>query len=230
MSLIQFTRNYSDHSTDKGYQFEFFCDRCGNGFRSEYKASALGMADSALRVAGSLFGGVLGRAAGSAYEIERAIQGPAHDQAYREAIGEAKVNFRECPKCSRWACAATCWNQGRGLCYDCAPNVQTELAAAQAQTTVEQLRQKVHELDLTKGMDWTTVASAGGDTAGVATAGVGVAGVDAAMCPSCGAHTQGTKFCTECGKPLHAKSACGQCGAECAAGTKFCPECGNKLV
>ena len=35
MALIQFTKNHSDHSTDKGYQFEFFCDRCGNGFMSE---------------------------------------------------------------------------------------------------------------------------------------------------------------------------------------------------
>ncbi len=26
MALIQFTKNHSDHSTDKGYQFEFFCD------------------------------------------------------------------------------------------------------------------------------------------------------------------------------------------------------------
>ena len=30
MALIQFTRNHTNHSTDKGYQFEFFCDRCGN--------------------------------------------------------------------------------------------------------------------------------------------------------------------------------------------------------
>ena len=40
MSLIQFTRNHNDHSTDKGYQFEFFCDRCHNGFMSG--VSALG--------------------------------------------------------------------------------------------------------------------------------------------------------------------------------------------
>jgi hypothetical protein len=69
---------------------------------------------------------------------------------------------------------ATCWNEARLLCYDCAPNVQTELAAALAQTTVEQLRQKVQEQDLTKGMDWTTPTTA--------------------LCPSCGAHTQGSKF------------------------------------
>jgi hypothetical protein len=42
MSLIQFTRNFTDHSTDKGYQFEFFCDRCGNGFTSEFKAPGAG--------------------------------------------------------------------------------------------------------------------------------------------------------------------------------------------
>ena len=27
-----------------GYQFEFFCDRCGNRFKPEFKASAMGMA------------------------------------------------------------------------------------------------------------------------------------------------------------------------------------------
>jgi hypothetical protein len=46
MALIQFTKNHTDHSTDKGYQFEFFCDRCGNGFMSEFQASAAGMAAS----------------------------------------------------------------------------------------------------------------------------------------------------------------------------------------
>jgi hypothetical protein len=56
MTLIQFTRNHTDHSTDKGYQFEFFCDRCGNGFKSEFQASAVGIAATALRAAGGFFG------------------------------------------------------------------------------------------------------------------------------------------------------------------------------
>jgi hypothetical protein len=29
MPLIQFTHNHSDHSTDRGFQFEFFCDKQG---------------------------------------------------------------------------------------------------------------------------------------------------------------------------------------------------------
>jgi hypothetical protein len=210
MALIQFTKNHSDHSTDKGYQFEFFCDRCGNGFMSEFKASVTGMATSALRAASNIFGGVLGRAASGTYEIERAIQGPGHDKAFKDAVEEAKPNFRQCPKCAKWVCLGMCWNQKRGLCYDCAPNVETELAAAQAQATVQQMQEKVRAQDLTKDIDITSEA--------------------AALCPHCGARTQGAKFCPECGKPLRPKGECPRCGTKIEEGAKFCPECGQKTA
>lgn len=208
MTLIQFTRNHTNHSTDKGYQFEFFCDRCQNGFRSEFKPSMTGFAASALQAAGGLFGGLLGRAGSSAYEIQRAIAGPAHDKAFREAVEEAKPNFKQCPKCSSWVCQATCWNAGRSLCFECAPDLQTELASAQVHAAVDQIRAKVREQDMTQGIDVTAEA--------------------VARCPGCGALTQGAKFCPECGKPLRPKDACGKCGAKMQAGTKFCPECGQK--
>ncbi len=35
---IEFVRNYSDHSTDNGFQFEFTCNRCGNGYKTPFKA------------------------------------------------------------------------------------------------------------------------------------------------------------------------------------------------
>ncbi len=41
MSKIEFTRNYSDQSTDKGFQFEFYCDRCGTGYRTRFAPFAL---------------------------------------------------------------------------------------------------------------------------------------------------------------------------------------------
>ena len=210
MSLIQFTRNHTDHSTDKGYQFEFFCDRCGNGYMSEFSASAIGVAGSALRTVGNLFGGFLGNVGGSTYEMERAVRGTAHDGAYRSAIEQARPNFKQCPKCTHWVCANTCWNAKRMLCFDCAPDIDTELASAQVQTQVEQMKQKLHEVDLTKGMNLTAEATA--------------------ACPSCGAHTQGAKFCPECGKALRPKNECSRCGTVAEAGTKFCPECGNKMV
>lgn len=209
MALIEFTRNHTDHSTDKGFQFEFFCDRCGNGFKTEFKPSATGFAASALRAAGNLFGGVLGQAGSSSYEIQRAIQGPAHDKAFREAVGATKPQFRKCPKCTHWVCLTSCWNKSRSLCYDCAPDIQTEMASAQVQTTVDQMKEKLREQDMTKGMDLT--------------------GEAVSRCPECGATTQGGKFCPECGKPLRAKNQCGACGTQVEAGTKFCPECGTKI-
>ncbi len=30
--MVFFTDNYQDRSSDDGYQFEFFCRRCGNGY------------------------------------------------------------------------------------------------------------------------------------------------------------------------------------------------------
>lgn len=210
MALIQFTKNHTDHSTDKGYQFEFFCDRCGNGFMSEFKPSITGFAAGALRAAGSLFGGVLGQAGSSTYEIERAVRGPGHDKAFRESIEEAKPNFRLCPKCAKWVCLASCWNQKRGLCHDCAPDIETELAAAQVQTTIDQIKQKLQTQDLTKDLDLTSEA--------------------VALCPICGARTEGAKFCPECGKPLRPKNECPRCGTKVEAGSKFCPECGHKMA
>jgi membrane protease subunit (stomatin/prohibitin family) len=210
MALIQFTRNHTDHSTDKGYQFEFFCDRCGNGYMSEFKSSAVGMASSALRAASNIFGGFMGSVSSSTYEIERAVQGPGHDRAFRECIEEAKPNFRQCPKCSHWVCNAPCWNAPRMLCYDCAPDIETELASAQVQTTIEQMRDKLREQDLTKNLNLTAEA--------------------VALCSSCGARTQGSKFCPECGKPLRPKNECSKCGTQVQSGTKFCPGCGNKMV
>jgi predicted amidophosphoribosyltransferase len=107
-------------------------------------------------------------------------------------------------------CQASCWNAKRSLCYECAPDIETELAAAQVQATVDQIKQKVQEQDMTKGLDLTKEATA--------------------LCPACGAHTQGAKFCPECGKPLRPKNECSKCGTKFEAGTKFCPECGNKIV
>jgi hypothetical protein len=60
MSTIRFTQNYQDLSTDRGYQFKFFCDRCGNGVLSGFQTSVVGTAGGLLRAAGNLFGGVLG--------------------------------------------------------------------------------------------------------------------------------------------------------------------------
>ena len=54
-----------------------------------------------------------------------------------------------------------------------------------------------------------------------------LAQVASAVCPQCGAKTQGGKFCPECGTSIAAKRACQHCGAQADGSPKFCPECGK---
>jgi len=208
MALIQFVRNHDDLSTDKGYQFKFYCDKCGNGYMSAFQSSLVGTAGSLLRAAGDMFGGIFGQAGNSAYEIQRAVGGPAHDSALRAAVDEVKPNFTQCVRCGHWVCNEVCWNEGRGLCTDCAPKTEVEIAAAQSEAQVEQIREKVRAKDQTKDLDL--------DHAMVA------------RCPKCKAQTQGGKFCPECGATLRPKDECGGCGAALKPNAKFCPECGAK--
>src|ERR1700751_1192090 len=70
MALIQFVRNYDDLSTDRGYQFKFHCDKCGNGYMTQFQASTLGIAEALLNVASDFLSG-WGRAGSAAHEVER---------------------------------------------------------------------------------------------------------------------------------------------------------------
>ena len=44
MGLIALTSNVTDHSNDNGFQFEFHCDKCGNGYMTSFQPSKVGMA------------------------------------------------------------------------------------------------------------------------------------------------------------------------------------------
>ena len=205
MAMVQFTRNYTDHSNDQGFQFEFHCDKCGNGYRSLFVASKVGMAASFLRAASSLLGGLSG-AASAGEHMKDALRGRAWDDAFNAAVVEGKQHFKQCTRCGKWVCPDVCWNEKRSLCEDCAPDLAQEAAAAQAQAAVQQIHQKAAEEDLVADIDMK---------------------VDqVAACPHCNARVEGGKFCPECGKPLAAKNTCPRCGAQYGGGAKFCPGCG----
>jgi len=208
MVAIRFTGNYEDLSTDRGYQFKFFCEKCSNGYMSSFQASTMGMLGSAARVAGSLFGGIFGSVADSSYEVQRAVGGGAHDSALKAAVDEISPIFKQCTRCGNWVCEPVCWNKKAGLCEGCAPDLDEEMAAAQAEAAREQIHEKARTVDWTKSRD--------------------VASVSGAVCSSCGAKTQGGKFCMECGATLAPKNQCGSCGHTAEGSPKFCPECGGK--
>lgn len=207
MALIQFTRNHSDHSTDRGFQFEFFCDRCGNGYRTPFVSSTTGAISSVLDSASNLLGGIFGNAANAANSLRSAAWEKEHDAAFQAALEEARPHFKKCKRCGKWV-DEDCWNGPRGLCKDCAPNLEEEFSNIQTQATMQQAREKALSANLVDESRFKqTIAGA---------------------CPHCGAALTGGKFCPECGQPVVKKKFCTECGQEIQAGVKFCPECGAK--
>jgi len=210
---IEFTRNYSDLSTNQGFQFEFFCDRCGTGYRTRFQPSTLSTVSNALDAASGLFGGLFGQAANLGERARSATWEKAHDEAFVKAMEELKPDFVQCPRCSSWVCRKSCWNTNKGLCKQCAPDLGVEMSAAQASRTVEEVwaHSQVAEEDreMLKEESWR-------------------AGVRA-TCPNCNAPlAANVKFCPECGAKIQAQKHCTQCGAKLSPGTKFCSECGAK--
>jgi uncharacterized OB-fold protein len=110
-------------------------------------------------------------------------------------------------------CPEVCWNQARGLCEQCAPDLGENAAAIQAQVAVEQARTRAHEVDQMRGVDVQARVAAVG-----------------AACKKCqAALTPGSKFCAQCGTPAEVAGPkfCNQCGAELASGGRFCAQCGK---
>jgi len=210
MGIIRFVRNYNDESTERGFQFEFYCDRCGTGYRTQFKPSVTGIATEVLDTAGGLLGGIFGTAAGVGDRIHSAAWERAHDAAFAEAVKEMKPHFRQCPRCNSWVCIERCWNETRGLCKECAPDLAVEMSAMQAEAAIEGAREVAHA-----AASEQVTAEAFDE-------------VIKAVCPRCGAPVSGGKFCAECGAPLTAEEFCAECGKKIPAGAKFCPECGAR--
>jgi hypothetical protein len=219
MASQPFTKNHRDHSNDTGFQFEFFCDKCGNGHRSSFRASKLGVAAQFLKAAGSLFGGDMYRASRGADHFKDAFRGPAWDSAFQEAVEELRPRFRQCTVCGQWVCPEVCWNHQRGLCETCAPNLSEHAPAMQAQLALEQAKKQAAEQDQLRGFD---------------------IGAEAKLGPSCAkcqaTLAAGAKFCAQCGATVAAATApagpkfCANCGGGLTSGARFCSGCGTAVT
>ena len=209
---MKFISNYSDLSTDNGFQFEFPCSRCGTGFRTDFQESALGKVSGLVDMASSVFGGIFGTASTLTDQAKSAGYQKAHDDALNKAITEIKPSFIQCPRCNSWVCRDNCLNVKKGLCKNCAPDLGVEMAAAQASKSVEEVWSKAAMAEEDKKLD--TASWREGITA---------------MCPKCEKPlANNVKFCPSCGFNLKAKNLCSKCNAKLQPDAKFCAECGNQ--
>ena len=218
MPLQPFTRNYSDNSTEAGFQFTFQCDICRDGFKTSFIQSKTYGKKSfwrGLGQAASIGSDLVGLRGGHSIQrgtnvLSERFQGMSpewhkeHEQAFEIAQNEAKGHFQKCPRCHKYVCEND-WNEQEELCTQDAPRVSSEIAAARANKIVADIKQKtqntqVHSGEINQGQ--TT-------------------------CPQCGKPASSGKFCNNCGAPLGLK-ICGKCGTKNTTGN-FCSECGSKL-
>jgi hypothetical protein len=197
-----FTSNYSDLSDENGYQFEFRCDICGSGYRSEFQRSALGSAGSLLSGAGNLLGGFWG-AANAARNAKDFMDRGARDEALKKAAAEIMPLFTRCPRSNQWV-DQTCWNEARGLCVSCAPKLASEMEATRAQVEIQQMQQAM-----------ATQQVFSGDL-----------GARTTVCGNCGKPVGSERFCSNCGAPT-GQAKCTGCGNDLAPGARFCGNCGK---
>ena len=206
MALINFVRNHNDLSTDSGFQFEFCCDRCGNGYQSTFEPSVIGGVADVLNAAGNLLGGMFSNAASLGESARSATWEKAHDEAFCKAVAEAKPHFRQCSRCGQWM-DGVCWNGDRGMCKECAPDLDEEYTRIQTQAAIEQAAEAAREVTHVTKKKFEKPLTV-------------------VTCAECGVALRGGKFCHECGTAVIQSHDCTDCGAD--TGGKFCPECGTK--
>ena len=216
---LHFAENHRDlcqqTGTGAGFQFEFYCERCNDTWRSPFEPYRSGQASGWVQRASGLVGSLLG---GVGYDVDNAVQGlaqagwgSARDTAFREAIAAAQGHFHRCARCHHYVCDS-CWSIDGGLCRNCAPDIASEVQAARHGGTLEAATEQARGV-------------------GAALAGrLDVAAAHQLVCPACGAEAHGGKFCPQCGHALGSPSSCAGCHAELPAGSRFCPECGHAVA
>lgn len=220
MNLQPFTSNFTDNSTEAGFQFTFFCDTCKDGYKTKFIPSKthkrggliknIGrLAEAAASMAGShrtshgISRGVdafSGRFSGMSQQWHK-----EHEAAFAIAQNEAKGHFHRCPKCRKWVCEMD-WNEQEGLCVTDAPRVNVEVAAAKAGKMMSDIKNKASQTQVFTGEIESKQT----------------------LCAACGKPSGEGKFCNNCGASL-AMLKCETCGAQSPVGTNFCGECGNRF-
>jgi len=212
---MKFSRNYNDcsisHGTGAGFQFEFYCERCNDTWRSSFVPYRSAQASEWIGKAAGFFGGLLGGAGQMVDGVAKAGWGEARDEEFSKALDQAKHHFHRCAKCQNYVCAA-CWNTHNGLCLECAPSAEVEIESARAQGMKEKAGERAREAGQKQAEKLDVLQER------------------QLVCPQCKTETKGAKFCPECGfNVMSTRLTCPSCGAD-AKGAKFCPECGTKML
>ncbi|MFB6962986.1 zinc ribbon domain-containing protein [Streptomyces sp. NPDC057611] len=215
---IYFNNNHRDlceqHGTGAGFQFEFYCSRCSDTWRSPFEpfraGQMAGWLSRGANAAWSVIGGGAARGVSDAADgLAGANYGTQRDAAFTRAIANAQGHFDRCPRCTAYVCGR-CWNAGLGLCLTCSPDTAAEAQAAQQRGLNDMAAQRAYDAGQQRGQDYD------------------VSTPRQLVCPQCRAETRGATFCPACGHRLAQTDSCSSCHQDLPDGAAFCPSCGTR--
>jgi hypothetical protein len=254
-ALIPFTSNYTDVSTNEGYQFEFHCQRCGNGYRSAFRHSVTGFGGRMAALGGGILGGEIGarvQEVGLLAQWDRSsTRGSTNDKRLLEASEDVAGHFVQCRGgCAEWVCRDVCWDGRAGCCTRCVPSPsapaagfpQPGLGPSQPEYGSSQPGFGLSQPEYGPPQRGFGPPPGYGPQAGYGPQGTGGYGAPSGygpprvslrhpgrptgpVCCSRCGATTAGRFCAQCGSAL-APPACTGCGAP-SHGTPFCPRCGT---
>lgn len=216
-SEMRFSNNYRDlcqqSGTGAGFQFEFYCSRCSDTWRSAFEpyasARVAGWLNKVVSAAWGVFGGSGYGVSNAADGLAGAGYGTARDAAFSRAAADVERRFNRCARCTQQVCNR-CWNAAQGLCLNCAPDTAAEALAAQQRGLNDSAAERAYAAGQIRGQqfDVTTPRQL--------------------VCPQCRTETHGANFCPGCGSHLAQQDLCGSCRAPVPQGAAFCPDCGTR--
>ncbi|WP_406172323.1 double zinc ribbon domain-containing protein [Streptomyces sp. NBC_00996] len=214
---IYFSSNYRDqceqHGSGAGFQFDFYCSRCHDTWRSPFTPYNRGRMAGWAEKASGLASGFLGS---GGYGASRAVDGlaeagwgPARDEAFRHAITGAQSHFNRCPRCTDYVCDR-CWNAGQGMCLQCLPDTAAEALAARQQGLNDAVSDRSYAVGQQSGQRFDVNTDR------------------QLVCPQCSTESRGAAYCSGCGHHLAQPDPCGSCRNPVPQGAAFCPSCGTR--
>jgi hypothetical protein len=215
-NTLWFSNNHRDYSVqsgnDAGFEFEFYCQRCSDTWRSGFEPYRAARAAGWIRRAANM---AHGATSSLGFDVANGVDGlvesgwhKARDASFKQAISAAAEHFNRCARCTSYVCER-CYSRDRGLCTTCAPDLAAEVESARTHGLIDAASSRAREVGATMAAE------------------VDVTTQKQLVCQSCGHETHGAKFCPECGAKQVAAGTCGGCGSEVGTSAKFCPECGK---
>lgn len=128
--------NYRDLSTSTsdlsaGFQFEFFCEKCGETSRTAFRPYRKGQITGWLSRFAFMFHD-LNKASRATGAFAEAGATNAKREALADAMAAVADNYQRCERCRKWV-GRECWNASSGSCRDCAtPGASAQGAQAMA--------------------------------------------------------------------------------------------------